>query len=485
MPCRRIQEAVPQCPGLRPRAGDRRPAAAQQQQRVRWWSALALLRSLASSPAAAAATLRTRSGTAEAEKRPRKPTIVGERSVLDLDDTDASEFLDVAPGGQEGRRGQPAASASGCCALPAGRGLFGPQQDAKLATAMEVVKKLLKDGYNPILFCRFIPTAEYVAEELRRALPNKVEVWPSPARCRRPSASSGWRRWAEHEQRVLVATDCLSEGINLQEHFDAVMHYDLSWNPTRHEQREGRVDRYGQPEPRRCAPSPITAPTTRSTALCWTCCCASIRPSAPRLGISVPVPANGPGGPGPDAGAAAARLAREWQAMREAIGSGIDVERFTRMAITAHGGFVEQKDGALELHLPNKASFREAVTGVGNNDVDVVKARFEMPVPDGVVYLSRTHPFVEGLAGYVMDAALDPLLDEEAKARRCGAIRTRKVEQLTTLLLLRFRFHIERQSGEKNDSCPCWPRRRWWRASPGCRLRRCGWPGMWPMGCFR
>jgi len=41
--------------------------------------------------------------------------------------------------------------------------------------------------------------------------------------------------------------DCLSEGINLQEHFDSVVHYDLSWNPTRHEQREGRVDRYGQP----------------------------------------------------------------------------------------------------------------------------------------------------------------------------------------------------------------------------------------------
>jgi len=48
------------------------------------------------------------------------------------------------------------------------------------------------------------------------------------------------------ERRVLVCTDCLSEGINLQDHFDAVVHYDLSWNPTRHEQREGRVDRYGQ-----------------------------------------------------------------------------------------------------------------------------------------------------------------------------------------------------------------------------------------------
>ena len=49
------------------------------------------------------------------------------------------------------------------------------------------------------------------------------------------------------KQHILVATDCLSEGINLQEHFNAVIHYDLAWNPTRHEQREGRVDRYGQP----------------------------------------------------------------------------------------------------------------------------------------------------------------------------------------------------------------------------------------------
>src|SRR5207253_8441115 len=47
-------------------------------------------------------------------------------------------------------------------------------------------------------------------------------------------------------KRVLVATDCLSEGVNLQQGFDAVVHYDLAWNPTRHEQREGRVDRYGQ-----------------------------------------------------------------------------------------------------------------------------------------------------------------------------------------------------------------------------------------------
>src|SRR5207245_8922238 len=47
--------------------------------------------------------------------------------------------------------------------------------------------------------------------------------------------------------KVLVATDCLSEGVNLQQDFQAVVRYDLACNPTRHEQREGRVDRFGQP----------------------------------------------------------------------------------------------------------------------------------------------------------------------------------------------------------------------------------------------
>ena len=50
-------------------------------------------------------------------------------------------------------------------------------------------------------------------------------------------------------RRILVATNCLSEGINLQKGFNAVFPYDLAWNPSRHEQREGRVDRYGQTSP--------------------------------------------------------------------------------------------------------------------------------------------------------------------------------------------------------------------------------------------
>jgi superfamily II DNA/RNA helicase len=65
-------------------------------------------------------------------------------------------------------------------------------------------------------------------------------------------ANSESKRWAvRSSQRVLIATDCLSEGINLQEHFTGVLHYDLPWNPNRLEQREGRVDRFGQVAPDR------------------------------------------------------------------------------------------------------------------------------------------------------------------------------------------------------------------------------------------
>ena len=101
-----------------------------------------------------------------------------------------------------------------------------------------------------MVFCRFIATAHYVARHFREnlkgiavdaidAVTGEMPPEEREERVARIGAAQG--------ARILVATDCLSEGINLQEHFDAVVHYDLSWNPTRHEQREGRVDRFGQP----------------------------------------------------------------------------------------------------------------------------------------------------------------------------------------------------------------------------------------------
>jgi hypothetical protein len=70
-------------------------------------------------------------------------------------------------------------------------------------------------------------------------------------------------------------------------------------------------------------------------------------------------------------------------------------------------------------------------------------------VRDCELYLSRTHPVVEGLATYVMDAALDSL--GSGVARRCGVIRTRCVQERTTLLLLRTRYYLITQLADGRE----------------------------------
>ena len=56
-------------------------------------------------------------------------------------------------------------------------------------------------------------------------------------------------QFARPETRLLLATDAASEGLNLQQHCRRVLHVELPWNPNRLEQRNGRVDRYGQTRP--------------------------------------------------------------------------------------------------------------------------------------------------------------------------------------------------------------------------------------------
>ena len=50
----------------------------------------------------------------------------------------------------------------------------------------------------------------------------------------------------DHPVRILVATDAASEGLNLHRTARYLLHYDCPWNPSRLEQRNGRLDRYGQ-----------------------------------------------------------------------------------------------------------------------------------------------------------------------------------------------------------------------------------------------
>jgi hypothetical protein len=138
--------------------------ADRRRQRVRWWSALALLRSLASSSAAAASTLRSRAKAADAET-PEDAEEIGREAVMDLTDDEPEEFMDAVPGADLGdkcdeagrvrRRLQEMARTADKLAGKA---------DAKLQIMIKTVRNLVSDGYNPILFCRFIPTAEYLAE---------------------------------------------------------------------------------------------------------------------------------------------------------------------------------------------------------------------------------------------------------------------------------------------------------------------------------
>src|SRR5438093_13388031 len=50
------------------------------------------------------------------------------------------------------------------------------------------------------------------------------------------------------EIRLIIGTDSASEGLNLQR-LGSLVNLDLPWNPTRLEQRKGRIQRIGQPRP--------------------------------------------------------------------------------------------------------------------------------------------------------------------------------------------------------------------------------------------
>lgn len=52
----------------------------------------------------------------------------------------------------------------------------------------------------------------------------------------------------DSKARILLATDAAAEGLNLQNHCNNLFHYEIPWNPSRMEQRNGRIDRHGQKE---------------------------------------------------------------------------------------------------------------------------------------------------------------------------------------------------------------------------------------------
>ena len=236
-----------------------------------YFAVLALFRCISSSPAAASVALgnrRTNLAAKEAAKAQKEASIQAERlqEQINVAEAEGKEALDVATGDDLENDSDAALDESDLepqlflqdsselkALQEQVEKLKGADNDPKLKKVLSLVRILLKDGFSPIIFCRYIATAEYVASEL------KAKFKKATVACITGNLSPEERKAKVLEigaqaPRVLVATDCLSEGINLQQFFDAVVHYDLAWNPTRHEQREGRVDRFGQTAPEvRCA----------------------------------------------------------------------------------------------------------------------------------------------------------------------------------------------------------------------------------------
>lgn len=216
-------------------------------QRFRYWTALAFLRGIMSSPAAGAKMFSRKVNDILDEDDGVDDSIEHENPLFEKLDASNDELPTSLASRAQLKSEQKTKFESFVAELER---LKGFEKDYKLLGCSEIVKQWIKQGVSPVIFCRYIETAHYVEENLREKFGNKVHIEcitsELPDDDRKERVRQMMPEEGDKKPRILVATDCLSEGINLQDIFDAVFHYDLPWNPNRLEQREGRVDRFGQ-----------------------------------------------------------------------------------------------------------------------------------------------------------------------------------------------------------------------------------------------
>ena len=460
--------------------------------RMHYWSALALLRCVMSSPKAAQAAFQRRR---HGEDIPEEE-LEHEISVLAYEPTDerGSDESPVVPFEER--------EVVALRRLEALARSITPEKDAKLQGAIAAVRELLRDGFNPIVWCFYVDTAEYVADELRKVLSPEfkdVEVLCVTGRMDEEERRAAVEELMKRDTRkVLVATDCLSEGINLQEGFDAVLHYDLPWNPNRLEQREGRVDRFGQKKGvvRAVRYYGRDNPVDRAILRVLLKKAWEIYED---LRIYVPVPVEeetvlealinalftGP------AHRTAEQMALEFlDEKTKELHSKWDLDarrekesrtRFAQRRIKPHE--VLQELEATDRILGDPEAVRDFVLmacqrlgipiredrrkpGVWRIPLDpegLVGApdlvrlslpldrkgdwhiAFDSPTPEGAEFVGRNHPFVTALAQYIFEEAME---GKGKVASRCGAIRTDAVDRLTALFLLRVRYLFNQPRSE-------------------------------------
>ena len=129
---------------------------------------------------------------------------------------------------------------------------FKPSQDLKLKRLIKLLKEdEVLSKHKVLIFTEFGDTAHYLLEQLHEAGIEGVSQIDSGTKGDRSEIirrfapyynESSSKEVGEDDIRVLISTDVLSEGLNLQD-ATRLINYDLHWNPVRLMQRIGRVDR--------------------------------------------------------------------------------------------------------------------------------------------------------------------------------------------------------------------------------------------------
>ncbi len=130
-----------------------------------------------------------------------------------------------------------------------------PTVDARFDRLKDLIRQRLRnaEAWNPeerlIIFTEYKTTLDYLVQRLEREFGADtgaiIQLYGGMSDEERERIKLSFNDPSSPVQ-VLVATDAASEGLNLQHTARLLVHYEIPWNPSRLEQRNGRIDRHGQ-----------------------------------------------------------------------------------------------------------------------------------------------------------------------------------------------------------------------------------------------
>lgn len=123
-----------------------------------------------------------------------------------------------------------------------------PEEDPKVERLLREIRAVIKENPSEkiIIFTEYLDTLGAISERIEgsKDLAGRTAILRGGLSLRRRIKVQ--ERFEGPDVNILLATDAASEGLNLQHACRRVIHVELPWNPNRLEQRNGRVDRYGQ-----------------------------------------------------------------------------------------------------------------------------------------------------------------------------------------------------------------------------------------------